>query len=66
MRIWGWILTIFGAFLTAMYIWVFVAAQIDGVAVRSRFWVQVVIVLAMLAVGIVLFVRSKHKEPQYS
>ena len=65
MRIWGWILTIFGALVTVGYIVLLISALVNGLAIRSRFVVQIVIAVAILVVGVVLMVRSKRKVPQY-
>lgn len=61
MLIWGWILTILGGLATAMYGWMFVRALMDGLDIRTRFVVQIVIVVAMLVTGVVLLVRSRRR-----
>ena len=65
MRIWGWVLTIIGAVATGLYIWVYIAAQMNSVTIRSRFWAQIAIVIVMLIVGVVLLVLSKRKQPRH-
>jgi len=63
MRIFGWILTVFGGIVAALVVWVFVTAKVTGVPIvnMGAYIVRTIIFLLPLVAGVIMLVISRRK-----